>query len=85
MHGRGHVWQRGMYGVGGVHGRGHVWQGGACVMEDVWWGVVRADGTHPTGMHSCFIDGDQQLNGRMQGTEVRTICYVESFTRYNIF
>ena len=66
--------------AGGMCGKG-----GACVMEDVWWGVVRADGTHPTGMHSCFIDGDQQLNGRMQGTEVRTICYVESFTRYNIF
>ena len=58
-HGRGHVWQ------GCVCGRGHVWQegmqgGGACA----WHAPTPADttryghwagGTHPTGMHSCFL------------------------------
>ena len=61
VHGRGtcmaggHAWQ------GDKHGRGHAWQGG-----HVWWGLcmvgvgvagetaTAADGTHPTGMHSCF-------------------------------
>ena len=64
VHGGGHVWQ-------GVCGAGwHVWQGeGACMAEGhawqgghVWQGAcmtgemtTAADGTHPTGMHSCFI------------------------------
>ena len=38
---RGHTWQ------GGMHGR--EWQG-ACVAEET---ATAADGTHPTGMHSC--------------------------------
>ena len=44
------VWQ------GGMHGMGHAWQGvcvagvGACVAGE----MATADGTHPTGMHSCF-------------------------------
>ena len=38
-----HVWQ------GGMHGRGHVWQGG-CMAGEM---ATAADGTHPTGMHSC--------------------------------
>ena len=54
MHGRGHSWW------------GHVWQGhawwwGVCMRGDVWQGVsvtgemaIAMDGTHPTGMHSCF-------------------------------
>ena len=46
MHGRGRVWQGGMYGRGGVHGRG------ACMAGET---ATAADGTHPTGMHSCFI------------------------------
>ena len=59
--GSGHVWQ------GGMHGREHAWQG-ACMaggMQGAWQeGCVvgacmtgematAADGTHPTGMHSC--------------------------------
>ena len=52
--------------VGDIHGGGHVWQGhaqwwGMCMTGDVWQGVSVAgematatDGTHPTGMHSCF-------------------------------
>ena len=35
-----------MHGRGGVHG----W-GGACVAGET---VTAADGTHPTGMHSCY-------------------------------
>ena len=35
----------------GLHGRGCAWQG-ACVARDT---ATAADGTHPTGMHSCFI------------------------------
>ena len=50
--------------VGGMHSRGHggMWQGrhawqggmcgrGACVAEEM---VTAEDGTHPTGMRSCF-------------------------------
>ena len=62
----GHVWQGGIHGsgacmagvaclVGGMHSRG------ACIVGgQVWWGAcvtgetaTTADGTHPTGMHSC--------------------------------
>ena len=51
----------------GVHGRGHVWHGsmhgrGCVAGEHVWWGACVAgetatavDGTHTTGMHSCFL------------------------------
>ena len=54
--------------AGGMHGRGYAWWG-ACVVGDacmagacIWGGGVgcvvgetatAADGTHPTGMHSC--------------------------------
>ena len=50
----------GMYGKEGacmakedVHGEGgHAWQrGGACMAGDM---ATAADGTHPTGMHSCY-------------------------------
>ena len=37
------------YVVGCVHGRGHMWQG-VCMAGETATG---ADGTHPTGMHSC--------------------------------
>ena len=42
----GHTW------LGGdMHSRGwHVWQG-ACVVGET---ATAADGTHPTGMHSCW-------------------------------
>ena len=63
MCGRGHAWQ-----VGGVHGRGAcvtggcAWQGGMHGKHtppdryyDIWWYGQWAGGTHPTGMHSCFI------------------------------
>ena len=50
--------------VGGMHGKGHVWQGGMhaggegvgmcgrreCVAGEM---ATAADGTHPTGLHSC--------------------------------
>ena len=51
MHGRGHAWQ------GGIHGGEHVWWGacmagrGSCVAGEM---ATAVDGTHPTGMHSCF-------------------------------
>ena len=44
------VWWGGMHGRGGICGRGCAWQGGACVAYGQW-----AGGTHPTGMHSCYI------------------------------
>ena len=46
-----HAWQ------GGMHGGECVWQGGgtcmagACVAGET---ATAADGTHPTGMHSCL-------------------------------
>ena len=45
MHGRG-VCGRGACMAGGMHG------GGACMAGDT---ATAVDGTHPTGMHSCFI------------------------------
>ena len=50
MHGRGHAWQGvcmavGMCGGGG----GEEWQG-VCMAGET---ATAADGTHPTGMHSC--------------------------------
>ena len=66
----GHVWQgEGACMAGGVHGGGHMWQGGirgrgacvaggmcgrgACVAGET---ATEADGTHPTGMHSCYLE-----------------------------
>ena len=62
VHGRGHPWQGcvwwGACMAEGVHGKGGACMAGGCV----WWGVslcmagettTAADGTHPTGMHSC--------------------------------
>ena len=42
--------------AGGMHGRGHAWRGGG----QAWQGVARnmaiaAGGTHPSGMHSCYM------------------------------
>ena len=59
------AWQWGMHGSGAVHGWGvHGWQGacmaggmrgkGACVAGET---ATAADGTHPTGMHSCTYTG----------------------------
>ena len=39
-----------MRGRGSTCGRGHAWEGG-CVAGET---ATAADGTHPTGMHSCF-------------------------------
>ena len=50
--GRGACMAGGMPGKGGMHGRGCVWQGGACVAGET---ATAADGTHPTGMHSCLV------------------------------
>ena len=46
----GRVWQ-----VGGMHGKG------ACVVGEM---AIAADGTHPTGMHSClgFVDTCQECH-----------------------
>ena len=53
MHGGGHVWQ----GRHAWQSVGHAWQGGvcgggACVAGEM---TTAADGTHPTGMHSCTL------------------------------
>ena len=49
----GGVHGRGACMVGGVHGRGHEWWGwGACMAGET---ATAAGGTHPTGMHSCYI------------------------------
>ena len=50
--GGGHVWQGEPYMEGGgMHGGG-VCDMGACMAGKT---ATAADGTHPTGMHSCFI------------------------------
>ena len=60
VHGREHVWQGCM--AEGMHGRGCAWQGyawkggrhpwqEACMALET---ATAADGTHPTGMHSCI-------------------------------
>ena len=52
VHGRGYVWQGGMYGregacvAGGRCGRGHVWQDGMCGRR-----VCMAGGMHGRGVH----------------------------------
>ena len=43
----GHAWQRGGHGRGG-----HVWLGKGGVGGEA---ATAADGTHHTGMHSCFF------------------------------
>ena len=67
MHGRGAYVVGGMHGRGGggMCGRVCVVKGGAYVAgRSAWWGdvtcvagetVTAADGTHPTGMHSCLL------------------------------
>ena len=37
--------------AGGMHSRGCVWWGGACLAAET---ATAANGTPPTGMHSCF-------------------------------
>ena len=58
--GRGHAWQgdrawqwgHPWHGVG-VHVGEHAWKGGhVCMAGET---STAADGTHPTGMHSCFF------------------------------
>ena len=54
MHGRsmnvGACMAGGMHMVGGVHSGGYVWHGSFVAGET----ATESDGTHPTGMHSCF-------------------------------
>ena len=40
---------------GAMHGRAHAWLWGLCMVGGVWQErpATTADGTHPTGMHSC--------------------------------
>ena len=57
MHGRGACVAGGACVVGSVHGGGHAWQG-ACIARGCVCGggacvATEADGTNPTGMHSC--------------------------------
>ena len=47
--GRRCAWQ-GACMAGGMRGRGCAWQG-VCMVGEM---ATAADGTHPTGMHSCF-------------------------------
>ena len=47
---RGHAWW-GAFMVGGIHGGGHSWWG-ACMAGEM---ATAADGTHPAGMHSCYV------------------------------
>ena len=51
MRGRGCAWQgtEGACVAGGMHGRGS----GTCVAGGM---AIAAGGTHPTGMHSCFLN-----------------------------
>ena len=58
MRGRGHAWQwvyvtgGGSYVAVGVHHTGACMAGeGACIAGET---ATAADGTHPTGMHSCL-------------------------------
>ena len=55
VHGRGvHVWQRWYVWQGTCLVEGCAWRGGgaACVAGET---ATAADGTHPTGMHSCSV------------------------------
>ena len=64
VHGRGACMAGGLY-ASGIHGKGYVWEeaymaGGACMAGGHAWQEAggskygqQADGTHPTGMHSC--------------------------------
>ena len=47
------AWQRGHAWLGGCMAGGHVWWGGACVAGET---ATAANGTHPTKMHSCYIN-----------------------------
>ena len=49
MAGEGHAWLRG---GGGMHDRGMHGGGHVCMAEEI---VTASDGTHPTGMHSCWM------------------------------
>ena len=57
----GHVWQGvcmvggGVSGRSGMHGGGYVWQEGHVWWGCAWWYSQWVGGTHPTGMHSCYI------------------------------
>ena len=67
----GHIWWWGAFMVGAMCGGQYAWQGviwdrGHAGWGHVWWGggaacvvgetVTAADGTHPTEMHSCFLN-----------------------------
>ena len=52
MHGGGYVWQQVcVVGGGDMHGRG-IHDRGTCMVGET---ATAADGTHPTGMHSCLL------------------------------
>ena len=55
MCGSGHVWQGGLHGRGVCVAGGNAWKG-ACVAGQR---ATAADGTHPTGMDSCYISSHQ--------------------------
>ena len=52
----GHMWQE----EGGMHGMGCVWQGacmpgGVCGRGGTGDMTTEVDGTHPAGMHCCWL------------------------------
>ena len=65
MHGGGMHGRRG-HGKGGMHGRGGIHGRGECTAGEMATGV---DGTHPTGMHSCFFN----INGKLPHFSVPNI------------
>ena len=59
MHGRKGVWRGGAYVAWGAYvAGGHAWQGACVVAGGVCMAgetATAAGGTHPTGIHSCFV------------------------------
>ena len=49
----GRAWQGGCGRRGACMAGGHVWHEGACVAGET---ATAVDGTHPTGMHSCYTE-----------------------------
>ena len=61
----------------GVHGRGHIWQG-VCLVGET---ATASDGTHPTGMYSCFISSTHKAF-----LDIRHnvhLCHLDTLLYYN--
>ena len=70
MHCGGHVWQEACMAEGACVTGGHVWQEEACVPGEM---ATAADGTHPTGMHSCFNTAYNSSFGKVMFSQVSVI------------